>query len=209
VRADGTHAGGTGDGARDAAGVAMALEVLGGEEGASQRDAGGITWFVERIVPVRTLLIIGATEIAAALCTLVAPLGWYVVLVDTRDEVLAQPRFAGARERIPSIPWEIVGRMARGADGPAVVVVAHDYRVELPVLRAALTGGAPYVGMLGSRKRGATIRAMLADDGVDAEAVARLRSPIGLAIGAQGPVEIAVSIVAELIATWRGVPTGG
>jgi xanthine dehydrogenase accessory factor len=205
VRADGTTIGGTGDAARDAAAASMALEAMRGDGEVSglREDAGG-AWFVERITPVRTLLVVGATEIAAALCTLAAPLGWHVVLLDPRDEVLAQPRFAAAAERVPCIPGEVVTRRMRAADGPAVVVVAHDYRVELPVLRAALAGGAAYVGMLGSRKRGAAMRTMLADDGLRAEDVARLRTPIGLAIGAQGPAEIAVSILAELIATWRG-----
>ena len=95
----------------------------------------------------------------------------------------------------------------------AVVVVAHDYKVELPVLRVALRGNTPYVGMLGSRKRAAAVRALLAEDGLADAEIARLRAPIGLAIGAQGAAEIAVSIVAELIATWRGasapIPGGG
>lgn len=207
VRADGGYAGATGDAVRDAAGAVLGAEALRDGAAAGLRDAGGATWFVEPLPPVRTLLIVGATEIAAALCALAATLGWRTVLLDPRDDVLAQPRFAAATERVPSIPAEIVaGHMGEGT-GPAVVVVAHDYRVELPVLRAALGGGAPYVGMLGSRKRGATMREMLAEDGLDPTAVGRLRTPIGLAIGAQGAAEIAVSIIAELIATWRGVAT--
>lgn len=206
VRADGAVTGGTGDAARDAAAVALATEALRRDGATGLRDAGGEQWFLERIAPTRTLLIVGATEIAAVLCALAAPLGWHTVLLDPRDAVLAQPRFAAAGERIPSIPAEVVEERMRGAGAPAVVVVAHDYRVELPVLRAALAGASPYVGMLGSRARGATMREMLAAEGIDAARVARLRTPIGLAIGAQGPAEIAVSIVAELIATWRGAP---
>ena len=207
VRGDGRTEGTVGDAARDAAGTALGLQLLRGSAGASGvREQDGERWFVELLEPVRTLLIVGATEIAATLCALVVPLGWRAVLLDPRDDVLAQPRFAAASERIPSIPSEIVSERVAGAGGPAVVVVAHDYRVELPVLRAALRGGAPYVGMLGSRKRGATVRAMLLEDGLTVEEVARLRNPIGLSIGAEGPAEIAVSIVAELIATWRGRP---
>lgn len=192
---------GTGDSDRDAA-----LAQLSAEDGASGlREWEGETFFVERIAPLRTLLIVGATEIAAALCTLAVPLGWRAVVLDARDDVLAQPRFAAAAERVPCIPAEEVARRVRGAEAPAVVVVAHDYRVELPVLRAALESASPYVGVLGSRKRGAALRDMLAEAGVSAERVSRLRTPIGLSIGAQGPAEIAVSIVAELIATWRGV----
>jgi xanthine dehydrogenase accessory factor len=60
------------------------------------------------------------------------------------------------------------------------------------------------VGLLGSRKRAAAVRELLAEDGLTAAELGTLRTPIGLAIGAQGAAEIAVSIVAELIATWRG-----
>jgi xanthine dehydrogenase accessory factor len=162
---------------------------------------------VQLLTPTRTLLIVGATEIAAALCTLVAPLGWRAVLIDPRDELLAEPRFAAATERHAALPAEVVAERLSGAS-TAVVVVAHDYKVELPVLRIALRGDAPYVGMLGSRKRAAAIRDMLAEDGLSITELARLRTPIGLSIGAQGAAEIAVSIVAELIATWRGVAPG-
>jgi xanthine dehydrogenase accessory factor len=206
VRADGSLRGTTRDERVDASARALA-DALFREKGSvtGLHEHDGVAWFVEQLAPVRTVMIVGATEIAAALCTLMRPLGWRAVLLDPRDDVLAQPRFADAAERVPSIPAEVVAQRMQGALAPAVVVVAHDYRVELPVLRAALAGDSPYVGMLGSRKRGATMRAMLAEEGVDASRIARLRSPIGLAIGAEGPVEIAVSILAELVATWRGV----
>jgi Xanthine and CO dehydrogenases maturation factor, XdhC/CoxF family len=152
---------------------------------------------------VRTVLVVGATEIAAALCQLMAPLGWRSVLIDPRDELLAEARFASATERHAALPAELVSARLGGAS-TVVVLVAHDYKVELPVLRVALRAETPYVGMLGSRKRGAAVRAMLAEDGLDADALARLRTPIGLSIGAQGAAEIALSIVAELIAVWRG-----
>lgn len=204
VRADGECAGGTGDAVRDQRATSLAMEAMSHDGLAIIREIDGERWFVQPLAPPRTLLVVGATEIAAALCALAGPLGWRLVLLDPRDEVLAQPRFAQAAERVPSIPAEVVRRRVQGNDAPAVVVVAHDYRVELPVLHAALESDSPYVGMLGSRRRGATMRGMLAEDGVPADRVARLRSPIGLAIGAEGPAEIAVSIVAELIAAWRG-----
>lgn len=166
-------------------------------------DRNDERWFAERLEPVRTLLVVGANDIAAALCDLSATLGWRAVLVDSRDDVLAQPRFASASERVAAIAHEAVSARLLAAPGAAVVIVAHDYRLELPVLREALR--APrYVGMLGSRKRGTAMRQMLVEDGLVAEEVSRLRTPIGLAIGAEGPAEIAVSIVAELVQAWRG-----
>ena len=208
VGEDGTRAGGTGSAQRDAAAAELAAAALrGGDAALGVQEAGGERWLLQLLTPTRTLLVIGATEIAAALCTLAAPLGWRTVLIDPRDDLLAEPRFATASERHAALPAEVVAQRL-GSASTAVVVVAHDYKVELPVLRVALRGDAPYVGMLGSRKRAAAVRDMLAEDGVSPAELARLRTPIGLPIGAQGAAEIAVSIVAELIATWRGVALG-
>ena len=205
VAEDGARAGGTGDDARDRASAALAVAALrDGDAAVGVHESVDEQWLVQLLTPVRTVLVVGATEIAAALCQLMAPLGWRSVLIDPRDELLAEPRFASATERHAALPAELVASRLGGAS-TVVVLVAHDYKVELPVLRVALRANTPYVGMLGSRKRGAAVRAMLAEDGLEAEALERLRTPIGLSIGAQGAAEIAVSIVAELIAIWRGV----
>jgi xanthine dehydrogenase accessory factor len=204
VGEDGTRAGTVGPGARDETAAALGEAALHGGDGAvGVREAGGERWLVELLAPTRTLLIVGATDIAAALCTMAGMLGWRAVLIDPRDTVLAEPRFAAAAERHAALPGEAVASRI-GDASTAVVVVAHDYKVELPVLRAALRATTPYIGMLGSRKRAAAVRALLAEDGVSEADLSRLRAPIGLPIGAQGAAEIAVSIVAELVATWRG-----
>ncbi len=205
---DGSRAGTMGSAARDEAAAALAAAALrGGDADGGVREACAERWLVQLLTPTRTLLIVGATEIAAALCAMAAPLGWRAVLIDARDALLAEPRFAAASERHAALPAEVVTARLAGTN-TAVVVVAHDYKVELPVLRVALRGDAAYVGMLGSRKRAAAVRALLAEDGLTDAQLARLRTPIGLAIGAQGAAEIAVSIVAELIATWRGAGAG-
>ncbi|HET7187949.1 MAG TPA: XdhC family protein [Gemmatimonadaceae bacterium] len=205
VADDGARAGATGDGIRDRAAAELALKALrDGEAAVGVHEAVDEQWLVQLLTPVRTILIVGATEIAAALCQLMAPLGWRSVLIDPRDELLAEPRFASATEHHAALPAELVASRLGGAS-TAVVLVAHDYKVELPVLRVALRAETPYVGMLGSRKRGTAVRAMLAEDGLSAAEIDRLRTPIGLPIGAQGAAEIAVSIVAELVAHWRGV----
>ena len=193
-----------GSGERDAVAATLGAAALrGGDPASGVQESEGERWLVQLLTPTRTLLVVGATEIAAALCALVAPLGWRTVLIDPRDALLAEPRFAAASERHAALPAEVVAERL-GSASTAVVVVAHDYKVELPVLRVALRSAAPYVGMLGSRKRAAAVRDLLAEDGLSTAEVARLRAPIGMAIGAQGAAEIAVSIVAELIATWRG-----
>jgi xanthine dehydrogenase accessory factor len=204
VREEGERAGTTGSAQRDETAAAIGVAALRGGTENGVHEVDGERWLVQLLTPTRTLLIVGATEIAAALCTLAAPLGWRAVLIDPRDDVLAEPRFAAASERHAALPADIVATRL-GGGSIAVVVVAHDYKVEIPVLRVALRGTAPYVGMLGSRKRAAAVRELLAESGVTAAELEKLRTPIGLAIGAQGAAEIAVSILAELIATWRGV----
>jgi len=85
-----------------------------------------------------------------------------------------------------------------------VVLVAHDYKYELPVLRQLLPSGAGYVGMLGSRRRGDGVKRLLREDGLSEDAIARLHTPIGLDIGARSTAEIALAIAAEIIAVREG-----
>lgn len=206
VREDGSSVGTLGTPERDIAAAARITQQLCGMSMDSGIQAwDGERWFVQLLAPAPTVLVVGATDVAAALCVLAAPLAWHTVLIDARDDVLQATRFATASEREGAMPDELVAERLR-ARVDAVVVLAHDYKVEVPVLRLALRSTTPYIGMLASRKRAAAVRALLADDGVSADALARLCSPIGLQIGAQGPTEIAVSILAEVIAIWRALP---
>ena len=84
-----------------------------------------------------------------------------------------------------------------------VVLVAHDYKIELPVLREVLRSNAAYIGMLGGRKRRDAIRGALRDEGFTEPEISRIRAPIGLDIGARSTAEIALAIAAELVAVER------
>jgi xanthine dehydrogenase accessory factor len=86
------------------------------------------------------------------------------------------------------------------------VLVAHDYKYDVPVLRAVLRSEAGYIGMLGSKRRGRAILDLLAEEGVPSELLERVHVPIGLDIGAQTTAEIALSILAEAIAVSAGRP---
>jgi xanthine dehydrogenase accessory factor len=86
----------------------------------------------------------------------------------------------------------------------ALVLVAHDYKYDLPVLRHALATPVPYIGMLGSRRRGATILKFLAEDGVSEADLARIRVPIGLDLGARTAPEIALAILSEILVVRAG-----
>ena len=158
--------------------------------------------YFDELAPAETVVIVGAGEIAVALTRFAHELGMRVIVVDGRDRYATRERFPGADEVQVGIPSELVAPLLRR--GVYVVLVAHDYKYELPVLREALRSDASYVGMLGSRRRGATIRQMLADDGVSAAQLARLHSPIGLDLGAKSAPEIALAIAAELIAVREG-----
>ena len=88
--------------------------------------------------------------------------------------------------------------------GTAVLLVAHDYKFDLPVLRVALRSEAGYIGLLGSRRRGAAILGALRGEGIAEDQLSRVRVPAGLDIGARTAEEIALAILAECIAALRG-----
>jgi xanthine/CO dehydrogenase XdhC/CoxF family maturation factor len=96
-----------------------------------------------------------------------------------------------------------VRNVIRRQSTTALVLVAHDYKYDLPVLRHALGTPVGYIGLLGSTRRGAAILNLLREDGVGEEALARVRVPIGLDLGAQSAPEIALSILAEALAAQR------
>ena len=86
----------------------------------------------------------------------------------------------------------------------ALVLLAHDYKYDVPVLRHALATPVGYIGLLGSSRRGAAILNLLREDGVGEEALQRVRVPIGLDLGAQSAPEIALSVMAEILMVQRG-----
>lgn len=159
--------------------------------------------FVDRIAPPTTLLIVGAGEIATFLARMARELEMRTVVIDGRDRYATRERFPDADEIRVGMPSEIVATY-RATPQLAVVLVAHDYKYELPVLRALLRSNVGYLGMLGSKKRGAAVREILKDEGFSDDELARVRTPIGLDIGGKSSPEVAVSILAEIIAARSG-----
>lgn len=160
--------------------------------------------FVERFAPADILVIVGASDVAAALARLARMVGMRIVVIDGRDRYATQARFPGVEELHVGIPSELVQPWL-GA-GTFLVLLTHDYKYELPVLREALQRDVRFVGMLAGRKRADGIRSMLRDNGLSQEQVSRLHAPVGLDIGGREPEEIAVSILAQLIAVREGKP---
>ena len=160
--------------------------------------------FVERIAPAETLVIVGGTDVGVALARLAHAIGMRVIVVDGRDRFVTRDRFPHADELHAGIPSEIVAPLL-GA-GASLVLVTHEYKYELPILRDALRRDLRYVGMLAGRKRAEGIRSMLREGGITDDELARLHAPIGLDIGGREPEEIAVSIIAQVIAVREGKP---
>ncbi len=163
----------------------------------------GVRCFVETLGPPSTLLVVGAGHVAIPLVSLARVLGFRTIVVDGR------PRFA-SRERFPDvdglevgIPSEVVKSVPL-TPTTALVLVAHDYKYDLPVLRHALASSVGYIGMLGSTRRGNAILNLLREEGVAEEQMARIHVPIGLDLGAQTAPEIALAILAEIVAERSG-----
>jgi xanthine dehydrogenase accessory factor len=159
--------------------------------------------YIEVLRPPSTLIIFGASAVAIPLVTFAKTLGFRTIVIDGRARFASRERFPDADDIRVGIVSEIAGQMQFGPTTP-IVLVAHDYKIDVPVLEKALASDAPYVGLLGSRRRGATILQMLRDAGVAATQLARVRTPIGLDLGGETAADIALSIVSEIIAVTHG-----
>ena len=160
----------------------------------------GATFVAIHNPPLR-LIVVGAVHIAQTLVGMAAATGFDPVVVDPREAFGAPARFPGTRlvNDWPDEALEAVGVDTR----TAVVLLTHDPKLDDPALHIALRRGAFYIGALGSTRTHAKRVERLTEAGFDEEAIARIHGPVGLDIGAAGPSEIAVSILAEMIATLR------
>ncbi len=206
VRDDGTRLGGLGDEALDEElrRTVRGLLDTGGSRIVTLRG-DTLEFFAEAFLPPRRLAIVGATPVAEALSHLAAYLGFSVTVIDPREGI-------GREERFPDATviraWPEDGLPAAGLDRYlSVAAIAHDPKVDLPALAAALRAGCRYVGLLGGRRTQRLRREALLEMGLSEEQVARVRGPIGLDIGAVEPREIALAIAAELLSLHSpGVP---
>lgn len=158
--------------------------------------------FVQVLVPPPRVIVVGATHIAQVLVSLTRLVGWEMIVVDPRTAFASSARF-GATPILSEWPQDAFARLALD-DQTAVVVVAHVAQIDDEALISALGSGCRYVGALGSRRNHARRVERLAAAGLSPGAIARIRAPIGLDIGARTPPEIALSIMAELVLAFRG-----
>lgn len=204
VRGDGTRVGTLGDDALNEAAV-EAVRPLFDTGGTPVLELEGLdaTVFAEAYLPPARLAIVGATPVAAALTRLASYLGIAVDVIDPREPFARDERFPDA-ERVLRV-WPEEGFEEIGLNRYwNVVVLAHDDKLDVPALARALRSGCLYVGQIGGRRTQRLRREALAEQGLSEEEIGRIHGPVGLDIGAVSPEEIALSILAELIAVRRG-----
>jgi xanthine dehydrogenase accessory factor len=159
--------------------------------------------FFEVHGPPATLIVFGAGHLSMPLVNLAHDLGLKTIVVDGRPRFATRERFPEADELLIGIPSEIAQTLFYNSS-TFVVLTAHDYKYDLPVLKVVLPAGAAYVGLLGSKRRGKAIKEFLKDSGMNESLLDRLHVPTGLDIGADSAPEIALSILAEAVAIKSG-----
>ncbi len=209
VHPDGTAEGDLGSVALDAEVSKQARELL--EEQRSARvtvpaDQESVDVFVDVVAPPPKLIIVGAVHIAIPLVTFAKALGFRTIVVDARSVFATPERFAHADELILEWPAKALEEMKLDA-ASYVVVLSHDEKLDEPALMAALNSPARYIGALGARKTHAKRVTRLKAQGISDEQLRRIHAPIGLDIGAEGAEEIALAIMAEIVAVKHGIPT--
>lgn len=159
-------------------------------------EIGGQQWFLEVHNTPPDLRIVGAVHIAQSLARMAMLADYRVTVIDPRGAFATAERFPDV---VLSQEWpdEAIARAPLGARS-AVVVLSHDPKIDDPALVAALASNCFYIGALGSKKTHAARLARLKAHGLGDEQLARIHGPVGLAIGARSPAEIAISIVAEM-----------
>ncbi|MCP3963697.1 MAG: XdhC/CoxF family protein [bacterium] len=159
--------------------------------------------FVEIHPPRPKVVIVGAVHVAAALVTLAKTLGFRTIVVDPRTTFATPERFGHADELITEWPDEALRAIGLN-ENTYVALLSHDLKLDVPALQVALPSPARYVGALGSKKTHGKRLAALAEAGIEGELARRIHNPIGLDLGGRRAEEIAVAIIAEMIAVLHG-----
>ena len=183
------------------------------ERAALRRGASHVVETEERLLfadvvaePPR-LFVYGAVDTAEALCAAAKLLGWRTIVADARPRFATAERLPSADEILVSWPEDAVAHVAPDA-ATAIVVLTHDDKFDLPLVRSALASDAFYLGWIGSRRNQARRLEALREDGVPDHELERISGPSGLDVGAHSPAETALSILAEVLAVRAGRPGG-
>jgi xanthine dehydrogenase accessory factor len=217
VRDDGSMAGTIGGGCVEAEVWNAAREVIAdekprrlsfhlGEDAAYDNGlicGGQLEVFIEPMVPQPRVFLFGAGHISKSLCHVCSLLGFGVTVVDNRAAFASRERFPDAEEVIAAEYEDVFPKLELNSSS-YLIIVTRGHRDDMRVLRWAVTAEARYIAMIGSKRKTIAVVKELEKEGVPREAFERLHAPMGLAIGAITPEEIAVSVAAEMIAVRRG-----
>jgi xanthine dehydrogenase accessory factor len=163
-------------------------------------ESNRIRYFVQSVDSTVQVVIVGAGHVGQALATLCHFVGFKAIIIDDRPEFASRERFPTADDiRVQPSLDDCFSDMAI-TEEYYVVIVTRGHAFDRSVLAQSLRTPAGYIGMIGSKTKRDAVYKSLLGEGITTEAIGRVHSPIGLAIGAQTPEEIAVSIVAEMIA---------
>ncbi|KAB1150012.1 XdhC family protein [Streptomyces luteolifulvus] len=172
-----------------------------GEQGS--RCGAPLTVLVESSVPPPRMIVFGAIDFASALVRVGKFLGHHVTVCDARPVFATRPRFPEADEVVVEWPHRYLERTSVDAR-TVLCVLTHDAKFDVPLLRLALRLPVAYIGAMGSRRTHLDRTERLREAGVTELELTRLRSPIGLDLGARTPEETALSIASEIVADRRG-----
>jgi xanthine dehydrogenase accessory factor len=164
-------------------------------------EIGDESWFIESRNPPPRLILIGAVHISQPLVQIAAAMGFETIIVDPRRAFATDDRFPGTR-LMTDWPDDALDQL-RPDGRTAIVTLTHDPKLDDPALERALRSDAFYLGSLGSRKTHASRLQRLAEAGFDETALARIHGPVGLDIAAVTAPEIALSIIAQIVAARR------
>ncbi len=217
VHADGRIFGSIGGGKLEADAIKEALQMMGKTQPEKKRiqlteDRGSLCGgqleiLFEPFGQSERLIIFGAGHIAHALAPLAKKAGFTVTVADNRPQFANRERFPDADEILIGEFGELLPRITLG-ENTYLVIVTHGHKHDEEILEYCVSREVAYLGMIGSKRKTLTILRNLEEKGIPRERLQRVRSPIGLRIGAETPFEIAVSILAEIIATRKGVDVG-
>jgi xanthine dehydrogenase accessory factor len=169
-----------------------------------ERRGDDLSVFVQSFAPPPRMLVFGAIDFAAAVAKAGKFLGYQVTVCDARQVFATHARFPDADEVVVEWPHRYLAQTPID-ERTVICVLTHDPKFDVPLLEVALRTPAAYIGAMGSRRTHDDRLARLREAGLSEEEIARLRSPIGLDLGARTPEETAISVAAELIQLrWGG-----
>jgi xanthine dehydrogenase accessory factor len=165
---------------------------------------GSLDIFVEPILSTPTLYLFGAGHVSLYISKVAAVAGFETIICDDREAFANRERFPDAIETHAS-PWEdIFSKAIRLTEHSYIVIATRGHKSDLTCLREAIKTPARDLGMIGSKRKMVEFSKVLEAEGIPLERLEQVHSPVGLAIGALTPQEIAVAVVAEMIAVRRG-----